>query len=250
MIGVNSVKLNVLGVVTARKGSKGLPGKNTKILGGRPLVEYTLAAAKQSKKITDLIVSTNCELVKGCAERLGVRVPFLRPLELSTDTSLHIDVLTHALMFMEAQSCKKYDLIVTLQPTSPFRKIGEIDNTIDTLIRNKTDSAVTVCEVGSWEHISKMKTLVGNLLYPVAADFTSDGPRQRLARLFRRSGSVYVSTRDCIINKKSLYGASTAAYVCDENFSVDIDGPKDWVVAEYIYEQIVKSNIGFEINVQ
>ena len=110
----------ILAVITARGGSKGIPGKNIKPLGGKPLIAFTIETAKKSKLITDLIVSTDDEKIAAVARRYGADVPFVRPVEIAGDKVPHVPVMRHAIEFMENKLGVVFDYAVILQPTSPF----------------------------------------------------------------------------------------------------------------------------------
>ena len=144
--------MNILGVITARGGSKGIPGKNIKLLGGKPLIAYTIDVAKKSKLITHLIVSTDDEEIANVCRRYNVEVPFMRPKELSQDETTHIPVMQHAIRFMEDKLSMTFDLAVILQPTSPFRLSEDIDGTVKVLMESEADSAVSLVNIPIAEH--------------------------------------------------------------------------------------------------
>ena len=130
-------KLNALGVIPARGGSKRLPRKNIKVLAGKPLIAYTIEAAKKSKHLTDYIVSSEDDEIISIAKEFGAPIPFIRPDALATDEIRNIDVVYHALNFMEAEKKIRYDIIVLLHPTSPIRDPKHIDYLSNLLKENK-----------------------------------------------------------------------------------------------------------------
>jgi len=133
-----SLSKKYLGIITARSGSKGIPNKNISIINGKPLIQYTIEAALNSYLSEDLFVSTDSSKIAGIAANLGVKVPFLRPIELATDLSSSIDVIIHVLDKMP-----EYENIVLLQPTSPLRNNEHINKAIETFENSKCDSLVS-----------------------------------------------------------------------------------------------------------
>ena len=229
--------MKILGVITARGGSKGIPGKNIKPLGGRPLIAYTAAVAKKSRLVNDLILSTDDKAIADVVKQLGVAVPFLRPKELAEDKTPHVPVMQHALDFMEKQQGYTYDYVVTLQPTSPFRTAEDIDRTIQKAIDLKADSAVSLVEV-SRPHPSKFKKLEGDRVLPYFFDEPEGVRRQDLPKVYVRSGAVYVSKRDLLKNQGQLFGNLVVGLVVPEERSTDIDTEYDWMLTEYKYEKL------------
>lgn len=235
----------ILGVITARGGSKGVPGKNIKLLGGKPLISYTINSAKKSAMINDLIVSTDdTEIAKIC-EEYGADVPFIRPKELAKDDTPHLPVMQHAIDFMEKKLGTLYDIVVIFQPTSPFRTTEDIEGTIQKLIDTGADSAVSICEVSSNEHPMKMKKLDGDKLLPYVVKENST-QRQNLPTVYKRSCAVYAMYRDKIMSSKNpedLHGKQIVGHIVPTDRSVDIDSATDWAVAEYKLEDL--KNKGF-----
>ncbi|MFN9583044.1 MAG: cytidylyltransferase domain-containing protein, partial [Bacteroidota bacterium] len=138
--------MKILSIIPARSGSKGVPGKNTKLLGGKPLIAYTIESAKQSKWLTDIVVSTDSESIATLAREHGAVVPFIRPAELATDSAKSIDVVVHTLTELQNQN-KLYDAVVLLQPTNPFRPAGLLDEAIERFNKTTCDALVSVVPV-------------------------------------------------------------------------------------------------------
>lgn len=230
----------ILGVITARGGSKGIPKKNIKLLGGQPLIAYTFAIAKKSRHISDLILSTDDEEIAALAQKFGVEVPFMRPKELSGDTVPHVPVVKHALEFMENKQGERYDYVVIFQPTSPFRSVADIDETIKKALENKADSAVSLVEVDSPNPL-KLKKLEGDRVLPYFYEEPEQGRRQDLPKVYKRSGAVYVSKRDLVINQGKLFGDFVVGHIVPKEQSIDIDTQYDWVLAEYMYKKLKAS---------
>jgi CMP-N,N'-diacetyllegionaminic acid synthase len=230
---------NILAVITARGGSKGVPRKNIKKLGGRPLISYTIDIAKKSDLITDLIVSTDDVEIADIARKNGANVPFIRPEELSRDHIPHLPVMKHSIKFMENKLGIMFDYIVILQPTSPFRTKEDLDGTIKKLIDTGADSAVSVVEIEE-NHPVKIKKLEGNRVLPYCAEEVEGTRRQDLPTAYKRSGAVYAMKRDLIMKEDKLYGDYIAGYVVPKERSIDIDTPLDWEKAEYMLNNLKK----------
>jgi len=231
------MKKNVLGLITARGGSKGIPNKNIKKLEGVPLIAYTIKSAQKSKLITDLIVSTDSEKIAKVARKYGADTPFLRPARLAQDKTKHLPVVQHAVKFMEKKLDKTYDYVVVLQPTSPFRAKNDIDNTLKELINTKADSAVSVVK-WSETHPIKAKILDGNRVLPYSIKEPEGTRRQNLSIVYKRSGAVYCMTRDLLMKKNRYYGNHIVGYIVGEERSIDIDKIEDWKIAEQILKDI------------
>lgn len=234
----------ILGVITARGGSKGIPGKNIKELGGKPLIAYSIEAGKKSALITDLIVSTDDAEIARIAEQWGARVPFMRPPELAGDEVSHLPVIQHAIQEMEERMRCRYDYCVILQPTSPLRFVEDIDKTLHKLISSGADSAVTVVKVHS-VHPIKIKKLDGDRVLPYVVPEEEGMRRQDFPAAFRRSGAVYAMRRATIMEKNRLYGDYIVGYETPKDRSIDIDEPADMILAEYMLGELRKK--GYEL---
>lgn len=234
--------MNILGIITARGGSKGIPGKNIKPLGGKPLIVYTIEVAKKSALINHLIVSTDNEDIADVCRKYGADVPFMRPKELAFDGTPHVPVLQHAVTFFEKEHGFAVDYVVILQPTSPFRTVEDLDGTIQKLIDTGADSAVSLVEVPSSAHPIKIKKLEGEKVIPYCIPEEEGTRRQDLPVAYRRSGAVYAMRRDLIMKGHKLYGDFVAGHVVPRERSIDIDYPLDWIQAEYMLEELKKKN--------
>ena len=237
-------KPHILAVITARGGSKGIPGKNIKMLGDKPLIAYSIDVAKKSKLITHLIVSTDDPAIAEVAKKYGGEVPFLRPAELSGDKIPHVPVMQHAIQFMEDREKIVFDYVVILQPTSPFRTVDDLDQTLTKLIESKADSAVTLVDCGN-DHPVKAKKLVGDKVLPYSVPEVEGVRRQDLEQAYRRSGAVYAMRRDLLMKDKRLYGDNIVGHVVPAERSVDIDTPFEWFRAEWMLEDLKKKGYNF-----
>ncbi|MFA6184004.1 MAG: acylneuraminate cytidylyltransferase family protein [Parcubacteria group bacterium] len=230
-------KYKILAVITARSGSKGIPGKNLKKLRKKPLVVYTIQVAKKSKLISHLIVSTDDKKIADISKKLKVQVPFLRPAALASDTASHIDVMKHANDFMEKKLGIIFDYVVILQPTSPLREAKDIDETLKKIINNKqADSAVSLVEIDC-NHPIKIKKIIGDRVFPYCIK-ENVFRRQDLPTAYKRSGAVYVMTRDLLMKKNKIFGNNIVGHIVPKERSIDIDNEFDWLKAEYMMKKI------------
>lgn len=224
--------MKVLGVIVARGGSKGIPGKNLKKLNGKPLIQYTIDAAKGSKKITDFLISTDGIEIAEYGKSQNVNVPFLRPENLSGDVISPMYAVIHAKEFMETNG-KNYDAILMLQPTAPFRMSDDIDGAIDLLNESKADSVISVVDVGSF-HPARMKYLEdGRLIDPPFCEAYENQRRQELRQMFIRNGAIYLTKKE-ILEKESFKGKECRAWIMSWQRSTNIDTEEDFFYAEWL----------------
>jgi CMP-N-acetylneuraminic acid synthetase len=224
--------VRVLGVVPARGGSKGVPGKNIKPLGGVPLIGHTIRAAKASR-LTRTILSTDSEDIARIGLEYGAEVPWLRPAHLATDSARALPVLQHAIEACEAEEGARYDAIMMLQPTTPLRTSGDIDGALDLLERTGADSVISVVDVEG-HHPARMKFLEGDrLVDPPFAEAYENQPRQELRQMYIRNGAIYLTRRDVLLGG-SLKGRDCRGLVMPAERSVNIDTPLDFRYAEWL----------------
>ncbi len=230
-------KINILGIITTRGGSKGIPGKNIKILGSKPLIAYTIEVAQKSKLLTDLIASTDDKKIADICRKYACDVPFLRPKNLAKDNVKHLPVIQHATKFMEKSKNIKYDYIVILQPTSPFRIFEDIDSALKKMIKTKSDSAVTLVE---WNetHPIKAKKFINDRVVPYSINEPEGIRRQDLEKVYKRNGSVYAMKRDLVMKKNKIYGNKICGIIIPKERSVDIDNLDDWKNAEQMLKDL------------
>lgn len=224
--------MRVLGIIPARGGSKGLPGKNIKLLNGTPLIAYTIKEALNSN-LQEFIVSTDSEEIAEVARNYGGKVPFLRPAEIATDNASSLDVVLHALDFMKEHEGKEYDAIMLLQPTTPYRDREDINQAINLLMSSGADSVISVTDVGG-THPARMKFIVdGNLIDPPFVEAFEGQNRQELPPMYIRNGGIYLTKVDTI-RKGSFKGNISKALVMPEKKSVNIDNIDDFEFAEWL----------------
>ncbi len=233
--------MKILGLITARGGSKGVPFKNIKLLHHKPLIAYTFEAAKQAELLSDIILSTDNEEIIKVANDIGLEVPFVRPLELATDTTSSIDVVIHAINYLESIG-KYYDAVCLLQPTSPFRKIGFIDDAINMFLQKDVDCLLSVLQVPHeynphWTFEEKGD----GKLQIATGEKEIIKRRQELPKAFFRDGSIYITKTRVLKEKHSFYGESIGYIESDAEYFCNIDTMKDWELAE---KKVIQLNIG------
>ena len=224
--------MRILAIIPARGGSKGVPGKNVKLLNGKPLLAYTSEIALQSQQLTEVMVSTEDEPIMEVAKNLGIKVPFVRPTALAQDHTPTLDVVIHALQWYEKQHVF-FDAVCLLQVTSPFRTVAFLDKAIEKFVASGCDSLVSVQRVPHEynPHWTFEVDAEGNL--KIATGETEIVPRrQELPIAYHRDGSLYITKTEVLLNEHSLYGKSTAFIESDPDFYVNIDTMQDWEKAE------------------
>ena len=225
--------MDPLVIITARGDSKGVPDKNIKLLGGKPLIAYTIEAALGVFPAERIIVSTDSEKIKQAAEKCGIEVPFLRPAELATDTASSYDVILHA-MDQANQLGIIYDTVILLQPTSPFRNAQHIRGAL-ALLRENDDMVVSVKVSEENPYYSLFEeNSDGYLSRSKEGSFTR---RQDCPNVFSYNGAIYVMRAESL--RKETIGSfkKVRKYVMSDLESLDIDTPLDWKLAELIMKE-------------
>jgi len=232
--------MRILAIIPVRGGSKGVSGKNIKLLDGKPLLAYTSEIALQSKQLTEVIVSTEDELIREVAKNLGIKVPFVRPMTLAQDNTPTLDVIIHALEWYKNQNIF-FDAVCLLQVTSPFRTVAFLDEAIEKFMKKDTDSLVSVQKVPHEynPHWTFEENEQGNL--KIATGETEIiSRRQELPTAYHRDGSIYLTKTKVLLNEHSLYGKSTAFIESDSESYVNIDTLQDWKKAEEMIQNKLK----------
>ena len=219
---------SVLAIIPARGGSKGLPGKNTLLLAGKPLIAWTIEEAKKSKYIDRIILSSEDKEIISVAETYGCEVPFIRPIELAKDDTLGVEPIIHAINALD----KKYDYVCLLQPTSPLRRVEHIDGCIKKGALKNAVSCVSVQEVEKhpyWMY----KIDNSDYLIPLFED-RFESRRQDLQKVYALNGAVYFTKSKLIIETSLFIDKNTVAFCMDGKSSIDIDNDYDFYLAENI----------------
>jgi CMP-N-acetylneuraminic acid synthetase len=223
--------MRVLGIVTARGGSKGIPRKNIVPLLGKPLLAYTAEAALSAKLLTSTVLSTEDEEIARVGREWGLAVPFLRPTELAQDDTPTIPVVQDAVRKLEARG-EGYDAVLILQPTNPLRRPSDIDGSIELLEASGADSVISFVDVGE-KHPARMKFVgpEGRVINPPFAEEFEGQRRQELPRIYLREGSIYLTRRAILMEGNSVQGRDCRAWIIPQERYCNIDTPFDLFVA-------------------
>lgn len=221
----------MLAIIPARGGSKGLPGKNIKPLNGKPLIAYAIEAALNAKNIHRVIVSTDDEAIAAVALKYGAEVPFMRPIELASDTALSIDVYRYTVKRLEEESGEDINEFVILQPTSPLRTFQHIDEAIELYKEKQADSVISYCE----EHhpIVWHKKLSAEQKIVEIFDNVTMKNRQDEQKSYYPNGAIYILNKE-ILSTNNYYTDNSYAYIMDRKYSVDIDTIEDFAYCEFL----------------
>ena len=224
--------MRTLVVIPARSGSKGLPDKNIKLLKGKPLMHYTIEVAQKFFKNEDICVSTDSVQYAEIAERTGIKVPFIRPKELSADTASSQDVLLHCIRFYKEKGIL-YDNVLLLQPTSPFREVKHLE---DILLAGKEgcDMIVSVKETDSNPYYVLLKeNEEGYLKKLMKGEFTR---RQDCPKVYEYNGSMYLIRVSSMKEKLISSFTKIKKYEMHSKYSLDIDSEIDFKLAEVLLD--------------
>jgi len=220
---------SILAIIPARGGSKGIPRKNIKLLAGKPLIAWTIEEAKKSKYIDRLILSSEDDEIIAVAKKWGCEVPFKRPMELAQDDTPGMEPVIHAVSTLN----EKYDYVCLLQPTSPLRKVEDIDGCIEKCILMNALSCVSVTDVDKhpyWMY----KIDDEQKLKPLFFD-KNVTRRQDLPKLYVLNGSIYVSSSVEILRSRRFINNETVGYEMEKINSMDIDNEIDFFICEQIF---------------
>lgn len=222
----------MLAIIPARGGSKGVPQKNIKLLGNKPLIAYTIEAAKESDIFEKIIVSTDSQEIANIARKYGAEVPFLRPSEISGDEVSSDDVVIHALNFLK-ENGKEYDEVCKLQPTSPLRTAQHIKEAYKLLKKNNYNYVVSVCEC---EHSPLWAGTLGEngCMDTFIEERYKRSCRQQMHTYYRLNGAIYMGRTEVYLKDRSFIGRGCYAYVMTQEESIDIDSMLDFQIAEVI----------------
>lgn len=229
---------DIFGIIPARANSKRLPGKNMKMLFGKPLVQFAIEAAMESKLLDKIVLSSDSNEILNVAKNFGDAViPLMRPAELAADESPAIEYVKHALDTMYQNFQANFEIIVIIQPSSPLTRGRDIDNTIELMKDYDADCAVSVREVPFDLHPSKYLHFEGNQLKSLFDKNTN--MYSQMNKLYVRNGSVYVS-KVKLINEGKILSDNCAAYIMPQDRSVDINNEFDLQFADYLLHKAAK----------
>lgn len=220
---------DILVVIPARGGSKGLPGKNIKMLCGKPLIAYSIDVARAFADDKNICVSTDSEEIKQVVEQYGLKVPFLRPAYLATDTATSDDVLIHAVNYYREQYGRTFKKLMLLQPTSPLRTKEDVEGAIR-LYRDDIDMVVSVMK----SHAPAVLCQDDDQGYVQLTYNKKALGRQQLPDMYEFNGAVYVMSVDALLEKKMAGFTKIVKYVMSKEHSIDIDDIYDFLQVESI----------------
>ena len=228
-----------LGIITARKGSKGIPSKNRKKLNGKPLIGYTCEVAKKCKFLTDVITTTDCKVISKISRKFGVQSPFIRPKHLSSDTAQQEDAILHAMNWYVKEKKRSFDFVCLLEPTSPFRKLTTLNNAFKILKNNKKlDGISSITKDDLIPQLLKRKkknNLMGHWL-----NFNYDN-RQAYPVHYKSVGSVIIIRWSHFLKKKHLISKNSYSLEVDQIEGLDLDEPLDFFYAEQLMKHKIYS---------
>jgi CMP-N,N'-diacetyllegionaminic acid synthase len=225
----------VVAIITARGGSKGIPGKNLRPLGGRPMIAWTIEAAQQAKRLTRVLVSTDDPDIARVARECGAEVPFLRPAELALDNSPHIEVILHALDWLQANGGEPAYACL-LQPTAPLRIAADIDGAIALAIERQADAVIGLGPLEHHPYLARSLAPDGTMGEFVPCDLKYPR-RQDFPPAYRINGAVYVNRTAALRRDRTFFPPGALGYVMPPERSIDVDNRLDLVVVEHLLEQ-------------
>ncbi len=225
----------ILAIIPARGGSKGVPRKNVRELNGRPLIGYTIEAAKKSNRVSRVVVTTEDIEIATVSREYKAEVPYLRPDELSQDNSPTMECVLHMLNYLEKTEGYVSDYVLLLQCTSPLRNHSHINEAIDKLLNSDYDSIVSVCEAEVnpyWANIFE-----GDKLKYFIEEGRKITRRQELPNVYRMNGAIYLIKTEVLKKQKTFEPEEVMGYIMDSYSSVDIDTEMDFKIAEAIIKE-------------
>ncbi len=236
--------MKILGVITARGGSKSIPRKNIRELAGKPLIAWTIEAAKESGVFDRIILSTDDPEIAEVGRKWGIDVPFMRPAELAEDTTPHLPVMQHAVTWLKEQEGYEPDFVAILQPTAPLRQAFHLREAVELLRKTGADSVVSMVEIPG--HFSPYWAVevdengLGTLLVSGEPIKKRIPRRQSLPKAYAHSGAIYLFRTGLLFDpaEPNFYGDKVAAYVMEDKYNVNIDGPEDWERAEIAVKKL------------
>jgi len=228
--------MKVLGIIPARGGSKGIPGKNIRLLNGKPLIYYSIHAAQESGLVDRLILTTDSAEIAEVGKRLGAEVPFIRPAELARDDTPMLPVLEHAVNFVERDGWQA-DIILLFQPTAPLRQPEQIRAAVKMLIETRCDSVVSVVRIPQHYSPDFAYKVEDGILKPFLDGGGKVTRRQDTRPAYSRDGTIYAFWRDVLMKKYNIYGDDCRPLVIPDHLSCNLDTMEDWAQAEIMIQQ-------------
>jgi N-acylneuraminate cytidylyltransferase/CMP-N,N'-diacetyllegionaminic acid synthase len=225
------MSIKTLIIIPARSGSKGLPGKNIKLLGGKPLIAWTAQAIQKANLSNCLaILSTDSEQYAKVGRDLGLQVPFIRPIDCSNDQATALAVVEHALQWFESEYQYLPEQVMWLQPTSPFRSSAIIKQALELMKSEQADGVIGCKEIH--RDLTTLFNSDNGFLKPLSEAKSIQTRRQEVEPLLTPNGAMYLCKTDVLQDKKSFYAERTVPLAMDAMMSLDIDTLTDWAMAE------------------
>ena len=235
--------MRTLAIIPARGGSKRVPGKNKRLLQGKPLVTWVIEAALNSKTLDRIVVSSDDDETLDIAGEYEGVLPIRRPAELSDDTALAIDYVRHSLAILEKTEGAVFDAVVILQPSSPLTRTMDIDATVRLLEDSGADSAVSVVKLDHAIHPAKLKEMRGDQLISYIEEEKGRMAEHELPPLYVRNCSVY-ATRMGVVGEGKIIGDDCRGYIMPREFSIDINDETDMLFAEFLLNKMMPLDRG------
>jgi CMP-N,N'-diacetyllegionaminic acid synthase len=226
--------MKILAFIPARGGSKGIPRKNLKKICGKPLINWSIEAALNARLVDRVLVSTDDQEIAEAALKAGAEVPFLRPVELASDTSSSEDAMLHALAFEESEG-RHYDAMLLLQPTSPLRKKDTIDAAITQFNSSNCDSLVSVCEDHgfTWKNLADPSPSYNVFQRPRRQDILDQD------RIFKETGSIYITDWNILKETGCRLGGRITMFEMDPIEQLEIDTETDFILVDRLMENFL-----------
>lgn len=225
--------MQVLAIIPARGGSKGLPDKNLRLAGGKPLLAWTVDAAAGSKHVHRMVLSTNDARIAGVGRDLGADVPFMRPDYLAQDNTPGMDPVLYTIRRLAEEDSYHPDCVMLLQPTSPLRETADIDAAVEMLVRLKADGVVSLTRSRHHPYWTKKLDDDGFMTDFIRQE-TAATCRQQLPAAYALNGAIYLARTSVLLERESWYTSRTAGYIMPTERSVDVDTSWDLMLADLL----------------
>lgn len=222
-----------LAVIMARGGSKGVPGKNLRIVGGKPLIAWTIETALDCPLLDRVVVTTDSAEIAAAARSLGAEVPFMRPAELAEDETPGMAPLLHAVRWLSANESYHPDLVLLLQPTSPLRITGDVTAAIELLVEKGADAVISLSPVERHPYVMKVLETDGRIRDYIELD-QPPARRQDFPALYALNGAIYLARREVLLERESFYTDRTYGFTMPPERSLDIDTLWDLYLVDLI----------------
>lgn len=227
---------NLLCTICARGGSKGVPDKNIREVGSKPLIAHTIEHALDWDRQSDVVVSTDSDRIAAVAREHGAAVPFMRPDQLATDTAAKLSVIKHAVTECEREFDSTYDYVVDLDATAPLRTVEDIENCFETVINTDAHNAYTVTEADKNPYFNMVEVDDDGYASLSKTTDTAITRRQDTPTVYEMNASIYVFERDFLMETGSVHGDRTRIAEMPPERSIDIDRPIDLAFVEFLLE--------------